>query len=94
MSSKGCAQPVTGGAWRLNLALGIKKFFFPKHHILGTLNFTTFTGSKYRTLFNFHITAITGIQIMWKANERLLEQAEGTALAVSYKTFLQTADYQ
>ena len=31
---------------------------------------------------------------MWKANERLLEQAEGTALPVSYKTFLQTADYQ
>ena len=40
---------------------------------------------------------------MWKAqrkarhsprSERLLEQAEGTALPVIYKTFLQTADYQ
>ena len=31
---------------------------------------------------------------MWKASERLLEQAEATALPVSYKTFLQTADYQ
>ena len=27
-------------------------------------------------------------------SERLLEQAEGTALPVGYKTFLQTADYQ
>ena len=86
---------MTGGAWRLNLALAHKKtFFFPKHHILGTLNFTTFTSAKHRTLFNFHITAITGIQIIWKANEQLLEQAEGTVLPVSYKTFLQTADYQ
>ena len=27
-------------------------------------------------------------------SERLLEQAEGTALQVIYKTFLQTGDYQ
>ena len=27
-------------------------------------------------------------------SERLLEQAEGTALPVDYKTFQQTADYQ
>ena len=117
MSSKGCAQPVTGGAWRLNLALAHKKFFFLNIIIiiLGTLNFTIFTGSKHRALFNFHIRQIDSlitnshhgyhrhlhdVEGVKKSarhsprSERLLAQAEGTALPVIYKTFLQIADYQ
>ena len=102
MSSKGCAQPVTRGAWRLNLALGHKNvFFFHKNHILGTLNFTIFTSSKHRALFKFpyHRHSDNGKSAKKSArlsprSERLLEQAEGTALPVIYKTFLQTADCQ
>ena len=64
MPSQGflCHCPVVRGA--LILPLGIKEvFFFHINQILGTLDFTIFTGSEHRALFNFQST---GIQIVGK----------------------------
>ena len=57
-----CQCPVVPGA--LILPLGIKEVFcFHINKILGTLDFTIFTGSEHRVLFNFQST---GIQIVGK----------------------------
>ena len=64
MPSQGflCQCPVVPGA--LILPLGIKEVFcFHINKILGTLDFTIFTGSEHRVLFNFQST---GIQIVGK----------------------------
>ena len=68
MPSQGflCHCPVVRGA--LILPLGIKEvFFFHINQILGTLDFTIFTGSEHRALFNFQST---DIQIVGKAQRK------------------------
>ena len=69
MPSQGCALLVPGSAWCLNLALGHKGsiFFFHINQILGTLDFTIFTGSEHQALFNFQST---GIQIVGKTQRK------------------------
>ena len=60
--------PVPSSAWCLNLALGYKgSIFFHINQILGTLDFTIFTGSEHRALFNFQST---DIQIVGKAQRK------------------------
>ena len=61
-----CQCPVVPGA--LILPLGIKEvFLFHINQILGTLDFTIFTGSEYQALFNFQST---GIQIVGKTQRK------------------------
>ena len=104
MSSKGYAQPVTGGTWRLNLALGHKNFFFslasysrhPEFHNLHRLKAPGPLQFSYHS-HHRHSDNVKGAKKSARhspRSERLLEQAEGTALPVGYKTFQQTADYQ
>ena len=64
-----CQCPVVPGA--LILPLGIKEVFFfhiKINQILGTLDFTIFTGSEHQALFNFQST---DIQIVGKARATL-----------------------
>ena len=69
MPCQGCAWLVPGSAWCLNLALGHKGsiYFFHINQILGTLDFTIFTGSEHRALFSFQST---GIQIVGRRKEK------------------------